>query len=93
MSLDNPVFYGAGYEEELDHSRLTNQLHRVFNFMSDQKWHTLSEVSEAAKGPEASISAAIRALRNPKNGGYTVDRRRVGNLYEYRLNLDKEESE
>ena len=81
-------FSGAGYVPELDFTRLMNQLERVFDFMKDEQWHTLREVSEAAHGPEASISAAIRSLRKPKHGGYVVDRRRVDNYYEYRLILD-----
>ena len=88
-------FFGAIYQPERDKKRLTTQLLKILNFMSDQKWHTLSEIEEATGAPQASASAALRALRNPKNGGYVVERKRsqikCSGVHYYRLGAKRGE--
>ena len=63
---------------------------------SGQAWLTLKELARLTKFGEASISAQLRHLRKPWNGGYVVEKRRredvsgvrpeqAGALWEYRL--------
>jgi len=81
-------FDGADYVPERDDIRLTGQLLRVWNVMSDGKWRTLREISDLTNDPEASISAQLRHLRKPRFGGHEVEREYVLNgLYKYKLNI------
>lgn len=63
---------------------------------SEQAWLTLEELARLTQFGEASISAQLRHLRKPGNGGYVVEKRRreaeswarpeqAGALWEYRL--------
>ena len=85
-----PNFDGRTYCRRHDHHRLSGQLRKVRDFMTDRDWHTLAEIC-AAVGVEsqASVSARLRDLRKTKFGGYTVERRRRGEasagLFEYRV--------
>lgn len=89
MSVENPTFYGDGYEVERDHTRLTKALRLVYDVMRDQQWHTLRDIECETNQPQASISAHIRTLRRPENGGYCIHKRYKGNgLHEYRMQLD-----
>ena len=84
-----PHFDGETFNPVFDHRRLTNQLRRVYDVLSDGRWHTLGELSILANGPEASIGARMRDLRKDKFGGYTVDRKRLsGGLFAYRLEIE-----
>jgi hypothetical protein len=97
LTLDDikiePRFDGADYDPKVDQARLTGQLLRVFNLMSDQKWRTLQEIADATHDPHASISAQIRHLRKSRFGSHTVNRRARGErshgLYEYQLLLNQ----
>ena len=81
-----PKFNGSDYDHARDGKRLSGQIQRVYNFMSDEKWHTLSEISDATGDPEASISAQMRHLRKPKFGGHIIEKNYLGNgLYEYKM--------
>lgn len=86
---DKLVFFGGGYNEDLDRERLTTQIERLANLMLDGTWRTLREISSAISAPEASVSAGLRALRRKAVGGHKVDKRRRGNpkqgLWEYQL--------
>ena len=85
-------FDGADYIPKYDQERLTGQLLEIFEFMSDQGWHTLKEISESTGSPEASASAQLRNLRKTRFGGYIIERKRSENresgLYYYRLNIN-----
>jgi hypothetical protein len=61
-----------------------------------ESWLTLGELARKTSYPEASISAQLRHLRKPENGGHEVEKRRrkweettrVGaheKVWEYRL--------
>jgi hypothetical protein len=77
---------GATFEPKRDGPRLNAQAQDVFNFMADNCWHTLREIAEKTRHPEASVSARLRDFRKPKFGGFTVERRSIGNgLFQYRL--------
>jgi len=85
-----PVFYGAGYDAGRDNVRLTKSLQATYDVLKCQQWRTLAYISAATNKPEASVSANIRSLRNPKNGGYCIDRRHAGDgLHKYRLDHAK----
>jgi predicted transcriptional regulator len=86
------VFEGATYDESLDYARLSTQIEDVLNSMLDQKWHMMQDIAASINAPEPSVSAQIRNLRKEKHGGYVIDRRRVGNTYEYRLDLTATEA-
>ena len=85
LDFSRPKFHGITFEE-IDRPRLTAQLGRVSNAMSDGSWRTLREISDITLDGEASISARLRQLRS---FGYTVDRRRRGEaargIFEYRV--------
>ena len=77
------------YVAQYDYSRLKPGRDKVFKFMGDDAWHTLSEISEATGRPEASVSAYLRDFRKEKFGSHIVDRRarsdRARGLWEYKL--------
>lgn len=89
MSPQPSLFDGDTYEPVHDARRLTTQLDRVRTFMCDGLWHTIAEIHDAVGGSQAGISARLRDLRKPKNGGFEVQRRRVSppdrGLFEYRM--------
>ena len=82
-------FNGPTYDPSYDLVRLTGQIKRVYDCMSDGNWRTLDEIHRATNDPHASISAQLRHLRKPRFGSHEVDRRARGDrsngLYEYRL--------
>ena len=88
----SPRFDGEVYDPQHDQERLTRQLGRVWQCMSDSQWHTLAEISTRTGDPQASISAQLRHLRKPRFGGYEIQKRSRGErsvgLYEYRLVLE-----
>ena len=86
-----PDFSGPVYEREYDLERLTTQKEKVFEVMKCGNWRTLGRISHLTGAPEASASAMLRAFRQTRHGGHTVNRRRRGNprqgLFEYQLIL------
>lgn len=87
--MTSAPYGGATFDTLLDLARLNAQSRRVAELMVDGAWRTLREVAEDTGDPEASISARLRDLRKPKNGGHTVERRRRAGAgtHEYRLVL------
>ena len=84
-----PHFNGPAYVPDLDHARLTGQIKRIFTFMANGSWRTLSEIATATDSPEASVSAQLRNMRKERFGGHTIIKRRRGEvkrgLFEYKL--------
>jgi hypothetical protein len=79
------LFDGSTYDAARDEVRLTGQLQNVRQILSDNRWHTLSEIAQRIGGSEAGISARIRDLRKPKFGNHTIDRQHIGGgLWRYR---------
>lgn len=82
-------FDGPDYEPAFDKARLTGQIKRVYGYMSDGRWRTLTEIADATGDPEASVSAQLRHLRKQKFGSHTVEKQprgdRAAGLWEYRL--------
>ena len=90
MTLQEPLrFDGPCYDPKFDLSRLSGQIRRIFDLMSDGQWRTLSDISSIIEAPEASISGNLRHLRKERFGGHTVNKRRKGDphsgLWEYQL--------
>jgi len=88
-----PAFDGATFDAQKDYKRLTGQLARVYNWMSDGRWRTLSELKNLAGGSEAGLSARLRDLRKSRFGSHRVNRRRRGDgargVWEYQLIVNK----
>lgn len=84
-------FDGDTYSSNEDKERLSNQLNKVKELMSDGKWRTINQIKDSVGGSEAGISARLRDLRKERFGGYVVSRRRYGvksyGLWEYQLVL------
>lgn len=82
-------FNGSDYDHDFDHARLTGQIKRVFDCMSDRAWRTLAEIEALTGDPPASISAQLRHLRKRRFGSYSVLKRPRGErergLWEYQL--------
>ena len=81
-------FDGPAYDPARDQVRLSGQIERVFNLMSDGEWRTVPEIAKITRDPEASVSAQLRNLRKARFGSHTVNRRHVLNgLFEYSLEV------
>ena len=84
-----PHFNGPEYQPELDFTRLTGQIKRIYNLMEDRVWRTLGEIETGTGDPQSSISAQLRHLRKPRFGSHAVHKRRRGHgkqgLFEYSL--------
>lgn len=79
-------FNGSDYVPSRDNARLEKQLDRVFNYMSDNDWHTLREIATSTNDPESSVSAQIRHLRKERFGSHVISKEYIDNgLYKYRL--------
>jgi hypothetical protein len=77
---------GSTFNHERDARRLSCQHNRVLAFISDGKWHTLSEIALHTRDPEASVSARLRDLRKPRFGSHVIEREYVERgLWRYRL--------
>lgn len=85
-----PDFGGDTYRPARDQIRLTGQLQRVYELMSDGAWRSLSDIVQVVGGSEAGISARLRDYRKPKFGAHNVERRHCENgLWQYRLLIAK----
>jgi hypothetical protein len=87
--FNQPDFDGSNYVIDLDKARLTGQIKRVYDLMSDKQWRTLNQIAYITKDPHASISAQLRNLRKERFGGHAINKRRKGDkdqgLWEYQL--------
>jgi hypothetical protein len=85
-----PLFDSGVQLQPADHLRLGKQLDRIHAIVSDGQWYSVPDVRIAiqrrfgVQDPEPSISAQLRNLRKAKFGGLTIERRRVGNFWEFR---------
>jgi len=81
-------FDGVTYDPAEDYTRLKTQLQRVRWHMTHPagKWWRIMDLRTKCGGTEAGISARIRDLRKPKNGGFRVEHKRAtGGLWLYRV--------
>lgn len=81
-------FKGTDYLPKRDHSRLLSQHTKVKMAALGWpgEWFTMAALAGAVGEPPASVERQIRYLRDPKHGGYQVDKRHAGGgLFEYRV--------
>jgi len=86
-----PVYFEGPREgnEASRVARLTGQICRVFDLMSDGQPRTLEEIAEKTGDPPASVSAQLRHLRKDRFGGFVVEKEHLGDgLYVYWIPLD-----
>lgn len=85
-------FSGSDIDAKLDNQRLSLQIVQIFNLMKDGAYRTLTEIAQATKYSEASISAQLRNLRKTIYGGHKISKRRTGRpnrgLFEYKLTIN-----
>lgn len=76
-----------GPHEPEDIPRLSTQLQLVRDLMLSGRWFTLTEIAAAANCTTQSASARCRDLRKSRFGGFTVERKRIGEtaVYQYRI--------
>ena len=88
--------FGPAYEELLDGKRIPNQMRTIRVYMLEKMidglWCTLEEISSWTGIPEASVSAQLRHLRKTRFGGYVVEKRRRGQLWEYQVSKPTDEN-
>jgi len=77
MTSFEPRFDGADYDPQRDWTRLTTQLGRVHNCMSDGRWRSLDDIARATGDPHASVSAQLRNLRKKRFGGHSVEKKHI----------------
>jgi hypothetical protein len=83
--VGDTLFDGSTYDAARDEVRLSGQLQNVRQILSDNRWHTLSEIAQRIGGSEAGISARIRDLRKVRFGNHKIDRQHIGGgLWRYR---------
>lgn len=90
--LDLPVRFDSGVTlTPEDHVRLGAQIARVKAVLETGRWYTVPDLQDAiwehfrVRDPENSLQAQIRNLRKPKHGGHTIERKREGNCWYFRL--------
>jgi hypothetical protein len=83
---------GDTFDAPVDRTPLNAQMIRVYGALAllalgldEPGWFSLSDLADLTGDPEASVSARLRDFRKKRFGGHTVDRRRDGRLYLYRL--------
>lgn len=82
------AFDGWTYDPHEDFARLKTSLEKVRWLMLKPagKWWTLRELADQTGSSEAGVSARVRDLRKPKNGGLIVEHERMtGGLWQYRV--------
>jgi hypothetical protein len=87
-----PGFDGHTFEPDRDGIRLSGQMRRIYNLMSDRQWRTLHEIADATSCLETAASARLRDFRKARFGGHAVELRRVPGrpgVFQYRLLLKK----
>lgn len=80
-------FDGDDYVSLRDDKRLSGQIRRVWQVMSDGNWRSVNAICKLTGDPAPSVLAQLGHLRKEKFGEYLVERRRASEsgLYEYRL--------
>ena len=80
-------FHGETFSDDLDRSRLTNNVQRVFALLVDGKWHSAEDLSRVGG---SNWGARVRSLREAQFGSLTIEKRRCPpgfSTWEYRLDL------
>jgi DNA-binding CsgD family transcriptional regulator len=69
-----------------EHIALGKQILVVLEYIADNNWHTVSEISENTGIQANSVDAQLRNLRKDKHGGFDVEYQRISRVAHYRLN-------
>jgi hypothetical protein len=88
IMINNPsLFDGEGDDDGAGKDpRLSKQIDRVFEAMSDGQWHSIPELSLSCNASQTSVSARFRDFRKPRFGGHEVERSNgTSGCYYYRL--------
>jgi hypothetical protein len=84
--VGDTLFDGITYDAARDEVRLSRQLQNVKQILSDNRWHTLAEISQRIGGSEAGISARLRDLKKERFGRHKIERQHISRgLWKYRL--------
>jgi hypothetical protein len=95
FSAPAPRFDSGVELTKADHQRLGAQIQRVLSVLSDGGWYSVPDLQDCiwaqfrVRDPEPSLSAQIRNLKKSKHGGHTIERKREGNRYYFRLAVEK----
>ena len=54
---------------------MDRMIDRVRNLMLDNQWRSLDYIASTTGGKRDSVSSLMRQLRNPKHGGFNVEKR------------------
>lgn len=54
---------------------MDRMIDRVRRLMLDNQWRSLDYIASTAGGKRDSVSSLMRQLRNPKHGGFNVEKR------------------
>ena len=83
--------FGPAYSAQIDGKRINKQHESIKSYMLGLSqfdiWKTLAEIEGDLGFPQASISAQLRHLRKEIFGGFSVDKRRRGNAWEYKVSI------
>jgi len=64
---------------------MNRMIDRVRRLMLDNQWRSLDYIASTIGGKRDSVSSLMRQLRNPKHGGFNVEKKFVGNSWAYRI--------
>lgn len=64
---------------------MDRMIDRVRRLMLDNQWRSLDYIASTTGGKRDSVSSLMRQLRNPKHGGFTVEKNYVGDSWAYRI--------
>lgn len=70
-------FDGESYDRSRDQARLTSQLERVREILSDKQWHRLPDLKRTLNTTSSGVDARIRDLRKRRFGGYEIERKHL----------------
>ena len=64
---------------------MNRMIDRVRRLMLDNQWRSLDYIASTIGGKRDSVSSLMRQLRNPKHGGFNVEKRYDIGVWVYRI--------
>lgn len=82
-----PTFDGESFDKDKDQARLTSNIVKVRQFMSDGEWHTAHDIRRGiGASPDTAILERVRDLRKERFGAFSIEsKRREGGTWCYRM--------
>lgn len=81
------VYFDSGITLSVnEHVALGRQIKVILEFLWDNQWHSIDEISESTGVKITSTDAQVRNLRKEKHGGFDIEYKRFNNVAHYRLN-------